>query len=247
METTLLKEPVTEMSPRLKARIGAGFYILTILTGILAQGFISGRLVVADDAAATAHNILTHESLYRAGFAVYLIEMACQITMTVIFYDLLKPVNRSMSLLAAVFSLVGCTIKILARLFYFAPLLLLGGRHYLQGFSPQQLPGLSLLMLKINDYGAAIALIFFGIHALLKGYLIIKSWFLPSWLGVVSVLGGAGWLLFLWPPLGYQMFPVIAILGLIGSIANIGWLLVFGVDEPRWKEQARASQASIWR
>ncbi|GAB3847256.1 hypothetical protein GCM10028822_08370 [Hymenobacter terrigena] len=235
------------MSPRRKAKTGGVFYLLTILTGIVAQGFISGRLVVADDAAVTVHNILAHETLYRAGFAVYLVEMACQITMTVIFYDLLKPVNRSLSLLAAVFSLVGCTIKTLARLFYFAPLLLLSSQHALQGFGPQQLPALSLLLLKLNDYGAAIALIFFGIHALLKGYLIIKSWFLPSWLGTVSVLGGAGWLLFLWPPLGYQLFPIIAILGLIGSLANIGWLLVVGVDEQRWKEQARAAQASIWR
>jgi Domain of unknown function (DUF4386) len=243
----LLQEPVAEVSPQRKAKTGAVFYLLTILTGIVAQGLISGRLVVADDAAATVHNILAHESLYRAGFAIYLIEMACQITMTVIFYDLLKPVNRSLSLLAAVFSLVGCTIKTLARLFYFAPLLLLSGQHYLQGFGPQQLPALSMLMLKINDYGAAIALIFFGIYALLKGYLIIKSWFLPSWLGAAAVLGGVGWLLFLWPPLGYQLFHIIAILGLLGSVANIGWLLVFGVDEPRWKEQARAAQASIWR
>src|SRR6266705_6259266 len=95
---------MTESSPRFKARITGALYLLTILTGIFAQGFVSERLVVDGDAAATATNVLTHKSLFQLGFAVYLIEMACNIAMTALFYDLLKPVSRSVSLLAAFFS-----------------------------------------------------------------------------------------------------------------------------------------------
>jgi hypothetical protein len=229
---------ISGASPRLKARITGALYLLTVLTGIFAQGFVSGRLVVDGDAAATATNILTHRGLFQLGFAVYLIEMACQIAMTALFYDLLKPAGKSVSLLAAFFGLTGCVIKIISRVFFIAPLIVLGGAHYLSVFSAEQLQALALLFLKVNDRGAALALVFFGFYALLTGYLIIRSSFLPRILGVWSVFGGLGWLSFLYPPLGYRLFPYIAALGILGATALILWLLVFGVNEQRWKEQA---------
>jgi hypothetical protein len=239
MSTAVLTDRLRETSPRLKARIAGVLYLLTILTGIFAQMFVSGRLVVDGDAAATATNILTHRSLFELGFTVYLIEMACQIAITALFYDLLKPAGRSISLLAAFLGLAGCVIKTFSRLFYIAPLFVLGGAHYLSVFSPEQLQALALLFLKLNDHGAAIALVFFGFYALLTGYLILRSTFLPRFLGVLSVLGGLGWLTFLNQPLGYRLFPYIASVGILGAVALIVWLLVFGVNEQRWKEQAR--------
>ena len=238
---------MSEMSPRTKARLAGTFYLVTILTGIFAQGFISARLIVPGDASATANNILSHDGLFRFGFAVYMIEMVCQIVMTVLIYDLLKPVNRSVSLLAAVVGLIGCGIKTFSRLFYFAPLLVLGGTHYLSVFSGEQLNAVALLFLRVNDIGAGIALVFFGLYAILKGYLVIRSTFLPRVLGWLAVLGGIGWLAFLSPPFGERMFSVIAVVGIIGSLANIGWLLVVGVNEQRWREQARLAETSIWR
>jgi hypothetical protein len=235
---------IAEASPRFKARIIGVFYLLTIVTGIFAQGFVSGRLVADDDDAATATNILTHKSLFELGFTVYLIEMACQIAITALFYDLLKPVSRSVSLLAAFLGLAGCVIKTFSRLFYIAPLFVLGGAHYLSVFSPEQLQALALLFLKVNDRGAGIALAFFGFYALLQGFLIFRSTFLPRILGVVSGVAGVGWLTFLYPPLGYRLFLYIAPFGLLGAAALILWLLVFGVDEQRWKEQASAASES---
>jgi hypothetical protein len=232
---------IEETSPRRKARITGLLYLLTIVTGIFAQGFVSGRLVVFGDAAATATNIQAHKRLFESGFTVYLIEMACQIAFTALFYDLLKPASRSVSLVAAFLGLAGCVIKTFSRLFFIAPLLVMGGERYLTVFSPEQLQALALLFLKVNDRGAGIALAFFGFYALLTGYLIIKSTFLPRFLGVWSMVAGVGWLTFLYPPLGYTLFSYIAPLGLLGALALIFWLLVFGVNEQRWKEKACAA------
>src|SRR5256884_6020193 len=151
-----MMERIAETSPRLKARITGAFYLLAMLTGIFAQGFVSGSLVVDGDAAATATNILTHRGFFQLGFTVYLIEMACQIAITALFYELLKPVSRSVSLFAAFLGLAGCVIKTVSRLFYIAPLLVLGGAHYLNVFNVEQLQALALLFLKVNDQGAGI-------------------------------------------------------------------------------------------
>ena len=81
---------------------------------------------------------------------------------------------------------------------------------------------------------AGVALGFFGLETVLEGWLILRSTFLPRWLGALTIIAGAGWLAFLSPTLGYAVFNVIALVALIGSIATIGWLLVKGVDEERW-------------
>jgi hypothetical protein len=161
--------------------------------------------------------------------------------MFVLIYVLLKPVSRSLSLLALFFGIIGCVIKTLSRLFYVAPLLVLGDHAYLSVFDSGQLQALALLLLDVNDRGAAMALAFFGFSTLLNGYLIFKSDFLPRFLGVLSLVGGLGWLTFLYPPLGYQLFPYILLIGLLGGTSQILWFLVKGVNVEQWKLRALSS------
>ncbi len=247
MSELVKTQGIPDMSPRAKARWTGVFYLLTMATAAFSQGFVSDRLVIAGDAATTAANILAHEQLFRVAFAVYLVEMACQITMTALFYDLLKPVSRTLSLLAAFVGLTGCVVKTVSRLFFIAPLLVLGGAPYLNAFDAAQLQAQALLFLEVNSQGAGIALFFFGLHAVLKGYLVLRSTFLPRVLGLLGILAGLGWVSFLDPPLALAMMPGILPLGMIASAAMILWLLVFGVDERRWRELSSAQASSIWR
>ena len=172
-----------------------------------------------------------------------MLEMAFQVATTALFYLLLRPVNRSVALIALCLGLLGCVIKTTGRLFYLAPLFILRGAPYLNTFTPEQLRSLALLFLKINDHAAAMALGFFGLDELLRSYLIFRSTFLPRALGVMSAITGVGLLTFLSPTFGYRLFPIVALVGLLASAAMITWLLVFGVNEQRWSERAMTTGA----
>jgi len=236
-----------DMSPRTKGRFAGALFLLYIIAGVYAQGFVADRLYVSGNAAATAANILANQSTYRFGFTVYMLEMAGQIATVVLFYQLLKPVSRTGAMLAAAFELTGCGIKIFSRLFYLAPLLVLGsGASSLSVFSKEQLDSIAMLLFRINNNGAAIALAFFGFSTLLQGWLIYRSGFLPRWLGVIGIIGGLGWLTFLSPPLGMSLFLYLAVYALLGSAAMIGWLLTVGVDDQRWRQRAAQAASSIW-
>lgn len=235
-----------EMSPKRLARLTAVFYLITIVAAIIGQGLIAERLMNSGNASITAANIITHPDLFRFGFTMYMIEMVAQTVMTMLFYELLKPVSRTGSLIAAVIGVVGCGIKALSRLFFVAPAMVLGGKHYLDTFSAEQLHSIALLFYNMNEMGAAIAVVFFGFSTVILGWLMIRATYLPPVLGWIALIGGIGWLTFLWPPLGYRLNLYIAAIGLLGSVATIVWMLVYGVKQTRWDEQAHADE-SIWR
>jgi len=244
-----MMERMSEASPRITARAVGVFWLLTILAGAFAMVALD-KPVVSGDAAATAANILAHEPSLRWGVAGNLIGGACYVAATLFVYVLLKPVNRDLSLLAAFFSLLGCATGALSSLFQLAPLVVLGGAQYLSVFPVAELQALAFMFLRLTAQASNIGFIFFGLHCLLIGCLILRSTFLPRIVGALMVFAGLGWLTLsfaslLSPPFASNLFPYIMVPGILGEASLTLWLLVIGVNVQRWKEQA--GEAGDWR
>jgi Domain of unknown function (DUF4386) len=236
-----------EASPRARARITGVVYLLYFLTAVLgalvAPG-ISGLSGAFTDAAATASYILAHEASVRLGWALGLISTACYIALMALFYQLFRPVSRSLTMLAVFLGLVGCALTASGSLFLLAPWVILRGSPYLSVFDAKQVQALALLFLNLDVQLGSIALVFFGLFQLVLGYLIFRSTFLPSVLGALIALAGVGWLTSLWPPLENALLSPIEVLGFVAEAALMLWLLVMGVNAQRWKERAREAGAS---
>ena len=226
---------VESMTKRATRFIGA-VYLIFFLTSILSDALLKG--LVQKDAAATATNILTHEARFRLSIAAGLIETGFYVALVALFYQLFKPVNRTLSLVAAFFGLVGCAIQAGGSAFELLPLVLLRGGQAFAVFKPDELSSLALLFLKLNDQAGSVALVFFAMYCLLIGCLILGSIFLPRFLGMLMVLAGLGWLTFLYAPLADHLSPYIELLGIVAEACLMLWLLVMGVNPKRWQEQA---------
>jgi hypothetical protein len=222
------------------ARLAGIFYLLTIVLGIGAFMLERG-IVVSNDAAATATNIMVHPTLFRLTFVGNLLGTICYIAVTALFYELFKPVNRSVSLIAACISLVGCAMGAVSCGLHLVPVALLTGPAYAAAFQPEQLHALALLFVKASGLAYATAMILFGFYCVLIGYLTFRSTFVPRIVGLLFALAGVGWLTFLSPSLGSLLSPVTMLTGLIGEGSLGIWLLLRGVDVQRWQEKASAA------
>ncbi|MBA2243091.1 MAG: DUF4386 domain-containing protein [Chthoniobacterales bacterium] len=138
-----MNEHTSEQSQISRARAAGFFWLITFITGAFAM-YIGGSFVVNGNAAATAANVLGNEFAFRIGVAGNLVATICYLLATVLVYKLLKPVNSTLSLAAAVFSLLGCAAGAVVTLFNFAPLALLKGPAYLSVFTTEQLQALAL-------------------------------------------------------------------------------------------------------
>lgn len=220
------------------ARIGGVLYLVIIVAGLFGETFVRNKLMVPGDATATANNIMASPMLWRAGIAGDLIMHVCDIPLILIFYVLLKPVNKHLSLLAAFFNLTQTAILGVNKLNLLMPLFLLGGATYLNMFEPQQLQGLAYLSIKLHGYGFGIGLIFFGFRCLVVGYLMSGSDYFPRFLGVLQIIAGLSYLinsfaLLLAPAFADMIFPAILVPAFIGEFLLCLWLIVKGVKVPQ--------------
>ena len=241
MATVTAVDPTAQLRSEPPARAAGVFYLLTIVLGL--GGFMLEKgIVVSNDAAAAAANIVGHPALFRLSFVANLLGTVCYIVVTALFYEIFKPVNRSVSLVAAFISLVGCAMGAVSCGLHLVPTALLTGPAYASTFLPAQLHALALLFVKASGLAYATGMILFGFYCVLIGYLAYRSTFVPRVVGALFALAGLGWLTFLSPSLGSLLSPVTMLTGLVGEGSLGVWLLLKGVDAQRWREMASTTR-----
>jgi hypothetical protein len=204
-------------------------------------------LVVSGNSAATAANIVTHAGLFHASIVAGIIGAACHIAWTLLFYELFKPVNRTLSLLAAFISMVAIALQAVSTVFQLGPLAVLEGGSSLSALNHEQLDALALIFVRLTADAFYVYVVFFGFWCVVTGYLIFKSGFLPRVIGVLEAIAGMCWLTFLWPPFAHSVSPYNQVVAGIGELSLMGWLLAVGVNAERWKEKADNDRSIMQR
>lgn len=230
------------------ARIGGILILISFVAGLFGEVYVPSIMSAPTAGVAAAHAASSHLALLlRMGFAGYLAEALCDVSLTLILYVLLTPVHRNLSLLAAFFRLVSTAVFGASEFFYLAALLAAGGAEHLKTFSNGQLDALARFSLDVYGYGSS-APVFYGAAAIVIGYLIYRSGFLPRFLGVLWVLGGIGqvtntFTVVLAPAYAsfWQMLPL-----LIAMMALALWFLVRGVDVTKWRGRAAISNPTVY-
>ncbi len=230
----------TTNHPRLLARLAGMFYLIIFTCALGGYVYIRGQVIVSGDMAQTAANLAAKEQLFRTGFTAAVITTICNLPLGFLFYELFKIVNSRLAMLALIFIIASATLEAVNSLNYLSPLFPFTLSEYADAFDDAQRQALARGAIRIFPYGFSVSLMFFGVFCALTGTLILKSKFLPWFLGVLMLLAGlAYWVdslrLFLrWPDL-----PTLRIT-LVSELAMMLWLLILGVNEKKWREQAAA-------
>jgi hypothetical protein len=229
------------------ARTAGALYLVIIVLGLLGEAVVRGSLVVSGNAAATAQRIMESEFLWRLGIAGELVLLVCAVALTLLWYVLLRPVNRNLTLLAIFFALISLAVESVSALYLQAALAPLSSAGYLQALDPAQRHAMAYLAIVSQANAFGVALVFFGAECLIVGYLIRKSGYFPKAIGVLMQIAGLCYLintfsLVLSPSLASFLFPAILAPAFIGESSFCLWLLIKGVDVAAWERAAGVSK-----
>lgn len=224
-----------EQARRLAAVAGV-LVIISILAGGFSEVYVPGKLLVASDPTATARNVAASPQLFRLSFLAYLTEAVSDITLTWIFYVLLRPVNAYLSLLVAFFGIVSTATFATSELFYFmASVPVLDGAVQMH-LTAGQGELFIYSALTLYGYGGTVFMVFYGIATTLRGYLFYRSGYFPRWLGALLLIAGTCFIVKNVVAVALPQYDSDLLLApMFGTmIALAAWLLLKGIGPERW-------------
>lgn len=226
--------------PQVYARLGGALYLI-----IFALGFTLFAFPSFGGGPAAAQAVLASEGQLRVNEGLELVLFSVDVPLALIFYVLLRPVDRNIALLAAFFRLANAffgSVSVLGRL---AVLALYGNAAYRSAFTAEQARALASMWLSLHLDAQEIGLMFFGVHCILLGTLIYRSGYLPKFIGVLLPIAGAlyianGLTNIVAPAFAAQGLFVIFLPGFAAEVSLCLWLLIKGVDTAGWRRRQEA-------
>jgi len=232
-----MTQPTTEASQRTAARIAGFTLLLLILSGVLGSFVFQAHLIVSNDPAATAHNILAHQSRFRLGLASGTIMFNCDVVLALALYALLKPVNGTLALLGTFWRIANATVLATGVATNLIALDLLSGAHYLAPFTTAQQQTLSSIFMSIGDGCSTLGLIFFCFGAAVHSYLLLESGYIPKLLSAAYLFVAVQLLLCTFALMVYphlaDVFGLVYVLpDFVVELSVALWLAVKGANIP---------------
>ncbi|MCU0633718.1 MAG: DUF4386 domain-containing protein [Gemmatimonadaceae bacterium] len=229
------------------ARLAGIVGVLTVVAGGFGEVYVPDMMVATGDPHATAQRILGNETLFRWGFAGYLVEALCDATLTMLFWVLVRPVHRNLAMLMVVCRIISTCGFGASQVLYFGALTTLESGQAVLALQPAHPEALAYLLLEVAAFGGALFSTFYGAANICFGWLVYRSTYLPRVFGVGLAFTGVAFvahtvLLVLAPAHASGLLLATAAVGFIPFLA---WLLVKGVNEEAWRRVVGASDARI--
>ena len=224
-----------------QARIAGLLYLLASIIGFFCLAYVPGKLIVSGDATATADHVRAFPNLLRFGIASELIAFTIFIFVVLALYRLFKAVSEKHAVAMATLLLISIPISLLNVVNEIAALVLVSGADFLSAFEKGQLDAMAYLFLRLHGQGFIIAEIFWGLWLFPFGVLVIRSGFIPRFLGYLLFIAGSGYLAssfasLLLPQYAHLVDQFTMVLT-AGELPIIFWLLIWGAKDQPLDEQ----------
>jgi len=174
-------------SQRKAARAVGLSYLLAIPPALFAGVYVFNQLIVRNNVAETALNIIAHERLFRLGIAINLFSFMVDIVLITALYVVLRPVSRGLALFATFVRLIETALLMVVTLNEFNVLRVLSGAEYLRVFEANRLHAFANLSLGAYSAGYNVGLMLAGLGSTVFGYLWFKSDYIPKPLAMLGV------------------------------------------------------------
>jgi hypothetical protein len=223
-------------STKKQARVAGLLYLLASIIGFFCLAYVPAKLIVSGDATATANRIRASETLLRLGIASELIAFTIFIFVVLALYRLFKAVSEKHAVAMATLLLISIPISLLNLLNEIAALVLVSGASFLSAFEKGQLDALAYMFLRLHGQGFIVAQVFWGLWLFPFGILVIRSGFIPRFLGYLLFIAASGYLASsftsLLLPSYRHLVDQFAMVLEAGELPIIFWLLIWGAKVP---------------